>query len=134
MKITMMLIADYASVDPQTGKLNILGIFRNIEAQSLPTVHPRLSLVVKLEGEANASQSEHAFQLDVADEDGASILNVEGPFSMPASEPGILPECNLILESNGLHIPYAGQYRFHLTVDEGRVEASTVMQVTLREK
>ena len=47
MKILMMVTADYASIEPQTGKLNIIGVFNQINAQEFPTSHRRMYLVIK---------------------------------------------------------------------------------------
>ncbi len=46
MKIPMMVTADYATVDPVTGKLHILGVFRSISAQSFPCKHSRMCLAL----------------------------------------------------------------------------------------
>jgi hypothetical protein len=45
MEVTVAVLADYANVS-QDGKLNIMGIFQEINATSLPFVLPQMYLVM----------------------------------------------------------------------------------------
>ena len=56
MKINTVLVADYAKVDPADGKLDILGIFRQIVADEFPVTVRRICLIV---GESIASERIH---------------------------------------------------------------------------
>jgi hypothetical protein len=48
MELLTILAADYANI-AQGGKLNVMGIFRNINALKFPAKHSSMTLVVKLE-------------------------------------------------------------------------------------
>src|SRR6476469_7430717 len=49
MHMTFALFADAANVS-QEGKLNILGVFDALQVSTLPSLHPRATLVVHLKG------------------------------------------------------------------------------------
>ena len=49
-KIIMMVLADYAAVESNTGKLNVIGVFNRILAEKFPHSHYRMYLAVKFEG------------------------------------------------------------------------------------
>ena len=70
MKIVMMVVADYAAVEPLTNKLNILGDFRNIGAQSFPVRHRRMYLVVKIAGKAVGGADKNSLSVSISDGSG----------------------------------------------------------------
>lgn len=133
MKILMMAAADYATFEPVTGKLNILGFFRRITANEFPASHPRMCFVIKFEGEFSDHPEPHSLNLTMVDEDGGEILNIEGPFEMPIGTVDMPPECNVILELNGLTFHHPGEYLFHVRVDDGLVEDSISIAVIQQE-
>lgn len=47
MHVSFALFADSANIS-QEGKLNILGVFDSLQVASLPAVHPRATMVVRL--------------------------------------------------------------------------------------
>ena len=49
MHLSFALFADAANIS-QEGKLNILGVFDAVQCGTLPTIHPRAHLVVRLKG------------------------------------------------------------------------------------
>ena len=133
MKLLMMIAADYATFDPATGKLHILGLFRQIEAKQFPVVHPRICFVVKIEGDLSDKPNSHKLNVTLTDDDGEEIVNVEGPFDMPDSIHGISPECDVVMELNGLTFRKPGQYRFFVRLNDGEVEGSTAIQIIQKE-
>ena len=125
----MMLTADYAAVEPATGKFNILGVFDRIVAKQFPTRHSRMCLVVKIEGEMHDKRKEHRVSVTFTDEDGKELAAVNGTVKMSASSPGIPPDCNVVMEFNEVVFEAPGEYRFYLQVNGGEIDASTVIQV-----
>ena len=132
-KILMMVTADYASIEPQTGKLNIIGVFNQINAQEFPTSHRRMYLVIKIGGEIFDNPNPHKLSVALADEDGIEIVAIEGEFEMLSSSPGILPQHSALLEVNDAVFHRPGDYRFYVNVNDGEAEESVVMQVTQRQ-
>ena len=49
MHVSFALFADAANLS-QEGKLNILGVFDAVQVATMPTVHPRATLVLRLKG------------------------------------------------------------------------------------
>ena len=83
-KIPFAVIADSANVSRE-GKLNILGIFQNIGANTVPATHPQISLVLTFQAERGDANSEHPIKIQLVSEDGEVILNIEAnlKFNMP---------------------------------------------------
>lgn len=134
MKILMMVAADYATVEPQTGKLNVLGIFNRISALKFPAIQRRMCLVVKIEGEISDSRNPHTLSVALTDEDGTEMVIIEGEFEMPGSMPGIPPEHIALLEFNEIIFQEPGEYRLYVRVNDGEIEESMVLQVVKREQ
>lgn len=129
MKIPLIVTADYATIDPITGKLHILGVFRNINASSFPTQHPRMCLALIIEGEFADSNNPHELVVTLADEDGTEVFAMKGALEMPKSASGIAPHCNVLLEFNDLKFERPGQYCFYVTLNGDEIEDSAAIQV-----
>lgn len=74
MRLDLGLVADSANIDAQ-GKLYILGEFKYLWAQTFPTVHPSLALVIRLSAPLVEVRGMKAkLQLEAVDEDGSPLL------------------------------------------------------------
>ena len=134
MKVIMMVVADYAASETQTGKLNIIGVFTRITANEFPTTHHRMYLALKFEGEITDSSRPHQLSVTLASEDGVNMFAIEGEFGMPASPPGIPPQVGLVIELNQLKFESPGDYRFYVRVNEGELDESSVLQLVQSER
>lgn len=134
MKILMMVAADYATVEPQTGKLNVLGIFNRISALKFPAMQRRMCLVVKIEGEISDSRNPHTLSVALTDEDGVEMIVLGGGFEMPSNPPGIPPEHIALLEFNEIIFQKPGEYRLYVSVNDGEIEESMALQVVKRDQ
>jgi hypothetical protein len=132
MKLLMLVTADYASIEPQTGKLNILGLFRSIFAANFPAKHRVMAVVVKLGGELGDNQEQHELKIALADEDGNEIFHVSGAFGLPDAPPGIQPEHNLVLELRDIGFPHPGTYGIYVTVDNDLLGSTSVVLAQLQ--
>ena len=130
MKILMMVTADFAAVEPVTNKLNILGVFRNIAAESFPATHRRMFFVVKIGGKLSSSDDSHRLQMSIVSNSGDEMTRVESTFLMP---PDSSAEHNALFELNGLVFRKPGNYFFNVNIDDGQVTGSTVVSVFQRE-
>jgi len=83
-KIPLAVIADSANVSRE-GKLNILGIFQNIGASTVPATHPQISLVLTFQGERGDANSDHPIKIQMVNADGEVMINIEASlrFNMP---------------------------------------------------
>lgn len=132
-KIPLIVTADYATIDPITGKLHVLGVFRDIYSNSFPTQHPRMCLALIIEGELADSVNPHDLAVTLADEDGVEVFSMKGAFEMPKTASGIAPHCNVLLEFNDLQFEKPGQYCFYATVNTDEIQEATVIQVVKRD-
>ena len=124
-----MVTADYAAVEPQTGKLNIVGAFNTVFAPEFPTTHPRMYLALKFEGGWSNKVKRHNLLITLAGEDGEDIVGIKGEFELPPGLPGIPPQCGIVCEFNHLTFPNPGDYRFYVRVDDGAFETSVLVRV-----
>ena len=83
MECTLLVMAEYANVT-NDGKLNILGIFDNINDSQFPTVFPEMYLIVRLT--AGSPEYGREFQLSVKllNQDATQeLVNVTGDVVLP---------------------------------------------------
>ena len=116
-KIPFAVIADSANVSRE-GKLNILGIFQNIGANTVPATHPQISLVLTFQAERGDANSEHPIKIQLVSEDGEVILNIEAnlKFNMPPSgEHSVL--VHQIFQFANITFTRFGTYDFNIFVN-----------------
>ncbi|MCY4463992.1 MAG: hypothetical protein OXE46_00475 [Chloroflexi bacterium] len=129
METLLMFIADYAALEPNTGKLNVLGAFNRVTVNTLPHVHDRFVFVVKIAGEVLQDRREHKLAMSILDEDSNILLTLEGPFMFPSMPPGIPPEYLRMVELNRFEFPDEGDYRCEVNVDDGALRESIVLRI-----
>lgn len=117
MEVDLALLADAATID-SSGKLNILGIFDRLGATSLPTRHPRLSLVLRFSAGVDEIGT-HQVGIVLMSPDGQEVLRIDGEMNLtggPHAVAGgvLVPH---ILNMDGLVFPVAGRYAFDVRVD-----------------
>ncbi len=115
MRIDFAAACDYALID-QYGKLSVLGIFHHIWVGSLPAVHPRLHLVLRLRG-TRTEVGKHEIAISLVDEAGTAVITGNGTVNLSEPPAGVLEiEAGAILVFD---VPFAkaGRYRFEITVD-----------------
>jgi hypothetical protein len=122
--VTVAVLADYANVSRE-GKLNIMGIFQEVNAPFLPFPLPQMYLVLSF----SAGPAEVGKQRDVRvvllDSDGAEILALEAQLQIPrATRPGSRVSINEAIGLAGVTFQRAGSYAFHILV--GGDEKATV--------
>jgi hypothetical protein len=116
MEAELFTVCDYAA-DMGNGKLVIVGMFDNITVEKFPTIHPALSVVVKVlfkRGEAG----KHDVKVAIADPTGAIVLP-PGPgevlVEVPEGRDSIA--MNLIVGVGQLKLGKAGRYEVSLRID-----------------
>lgn len=117
MKLLLFLAADYANVTGD-GKLNVMGVFREINALNFPARHPSMHLVVKLGAELGEYGETRNLIVKLLDVDGNEIMSLSGPANIPKGEGGRRPEVNAILELKDIVFPKPGPYQFIVLVDK----------------
>jgi hypothetical protein len=121
MNIESFLICD-AATDNQ-GKLNLLGAFDTIYAQTVPTVHRSCSIALRVRF-SKIEEGEHKIRISFIDVDGKNIVPpMDGQIDVAFSDEQASKAINLILNMQGLKLPHFGEYRVDLAID-GRQESA----------
>lgn len=111
----MAVLADEANVSKE-GKLNVLGIFDQINAGNFPCVHPRMVYAFRLRAEYADSDRRVSLRIRLLDEDGGVILNAEAHAEVPRIPPGEHATVNQIIALNQVRFPRPGAYKFEVLV------------------
>ena len=82
MEVTLAVLADFASITRE-GKLNVLGIFQEVNPQSLPTVLPIFYVVVAYEAGPAEVGSDKNITLALQDADGTVSMRIEQNITVP---------------------------------------------------
>ena len=117
MRPLLFLAADYANITRE-GKLNVMGIFNDIYAQTFPARHSSMQIVIKLGAELGEYGQARDFTLKLLDGSGNQIFDLTGQFQVPPGGQGRKPEVNLILELKDIVFPKEDIYQFVLLVDK----------------
>ena len=117
MKLALLLIADYANLT-RDGKLNVMGIFREINAVQFPARHSSMHLVAKLLPELGEYGDKRDLAVKLLDPDGKELMNISGEIEVPQPQQGYPPEVNVILELKDVVFPQPGPYSFVILVDK----------------
>ena len=117
MEVDLALLADAATIDA-SGKLNILGIFDRLGASTLPTRHPRVTLVLRFAAGVH-EVGKHEVEITLKAPDGNRVMRIDGEMHLAggarAVSGGVLVPH--ILNMDGLVFPTAGSYAFDVKVD-----------------
>lgn len=117
MEKLLIVVADYANLT-DNNKLNVMGIFNEINALSYPYRHPTMYVIVKLRAELGEFGQERLLTVKLLNEDGKELLILPQEFTVPNIEGGRRPEINAIMLLNNLEFPAPGLYQFVVLVDK----------------
>ncbi len=129
MEVTLALLADAAN-QTDTKKLNVLGVFGNINAPVLPYRHPSMTLVLKFSVDPVEADTDKAIQVVLVDPDGREINRVEIQAHLPASENRGQPmELLANLGMNGVQFDRGGPHAFVILVN-GETKTRVQLNIT----
>jgi hypothetical protein len=108
MHVSFALFADAANIS-QEGKLNVLGVFDALQIGSLPAVHPRATLVVRLKA-AEGDEGRHTLAFAWAGPNGDDMWSSSGELDVGKPPAGsyeidipVIAAVDLPLQSVGAH-------------------------------
>lgn len=114
---------------PSEGKLNILGIFDEINPTSLPVKLPIFYVVVSYDAGPTEFETDKTLGIALQTEDGRILVTLEQPVHVPRpARPGTRATVNQLHALAGLPFEAPGSYEFVLSVD-GRPEGSIPLRV-----
>ncbi len=133
MEVKLAVLADAANVS-QEGKLNILGGFSVLWAPRFPTRHPKMTLVLKLEGTAGENPG-HKLGIRVVDADGQMVAPpVDGAFEMQRPfMRGDPTHAQIIIEIVDAVFPRGGTYSFEILIDGHHKESLPLHVLQIQE-
>jgi len=118
MNLDFKALCDYASLSID-GKVNIMGIFQEINPPGYPCVVASLFVVVSFKAFPAEYDMEKRVKLVLVDPDGAVIATAEGdPIKLPRpSRPGGESRMNQIFGLQGIPFQRHGPHSFEILVD-----------------
>lgn len=127
MDVTLAVLADYANIS-QEGKLNIMGVFDAIYAETFPTIHPEMKLVVQYEAGTGDGQAVHQIEIQMMDADGRKPMVVNGQVGVGEVHAGFPVKANSILNIRNAQFERPGDFVFNILVD-GEVKHQVPLKV-----
>ncbi len=116
MEVTLAVLADFGSVQPD-GKLNIVGVFQEINPPVMPFILPLMFLVVAFETSADEIGTEQAIQFRLIDSEGTATLELDQMMTVPQPpRPGRV-FLQGVIGLHGTRFERAGDYQFSVLVN-----------------
>ena len=120
MRLILSLACDDAELRPD-GKLDIQGVFNELNAPGFPAAQDRMTVVFVMEWERDVSGSV-PFRADLVDEDGQKMLTIQGHTEVHAAGAGAPATTRLVMPLERVVFPHPGAYRFLLSARGQEVE------------
>ncbi len=129
MEVALAALCDFASITAE-GKVNILGVFGEVNAATLPIALPQCFLVLSFSAApSEAGSAKHLRIVLMGPDAGAPLISLEQDLPVPASPgPGRRAYFNLMFGMAGLMFPSPGDYAFDVLVN-GEPKASIPVRV-----
>lgn len=115
MHVSFALFADAANLS-QEGKLNVLGVFDAVQVTTLPAVHPRAHLVVRLKG-GRIDVGMHTLTLQWINPGGVELWTSGGEIEITAPPPAVTEMDFPLIAPVDLPLDQAGGYVMRISLD-----------------
>ena len=117
MDVRLAVLADYANIS-QEGKLNIMGVFGEINPPVLPFALPTMYLVAVFQASPAEVGQQKAVRVALLDDDGKEVLALDlPPIVVPqAKRAGSSTDLQAVFCLNGVRFERPGDYAFHFLV------------------
>jgi hypothetical protein len=126
-QVPLLLIADYANVAADGGKLNVMGIFSRIFAEEFPARHPQMYLVAILRASPAEQNTTRKLTIKILDQDGRTeVMSMSGDITVGNSIAGGPVDSNVILRLTDLVFPTPGTYQVAVLVDQDEKETRRI--------
>lgn len=115
MRLSFALFADAANIS-QEGKLNILGVFDALQVASVPTLHPRAALVMRIKGSPDDIGT-HTVALRWLNPAGDELWSSVGELNVSGPPAGIVEMDFPLIAAIDLPIDQPGAFTMTITLD-----------------
>ena len=133
MDATILLIADYASLDA-AGKLTVVGAFNRIFVPHFPVKHPSLYVTIRFVAELGETEQQRFLEVFLVDEDYKRLWSTPPiPFKITAPQSGVVAEFTPIIAIQQIEFSKPGRYEFKVKVDS-EIKGSIPFDVVLVEQ
>ena len=129
MEVPLAVLADSANVS-QEGKLNIMGIFSQINAQSLPLQYPHMALVFSLVAQVPETGRTHQAVISCMDEDGGKLFEANATIEVNVEDPSRPATINQIINLQLMEFRKEGDYSFNILLNN-ELKRSVTLTVKL---
>jgi hypothetical protein len=116
MESLLVVIADYAN-EAQNHKLNIMGIFNEINPPVYPYRLPTMYLVFKLRPQLGEYNTKKTVTVKLMDADGHELMAIPQEITIPDIKGGKRPELQGVIGLNNLEFSKEGTYIFVILVN-----------------
>jgi hypothetical protein len=116
MQLAFALFADSANVSVE-GKLNILGVFDALQVASVPTVHPRATVVMRLKGALDEAGT-HRVTLAWISPEGMELWTSSGDLEIGPPPSGAIEMDFPLILTFDLPIPVSGTHTLAVSIDD----------------
>jgi hypothetical protein len=117
MDVKLAVLADHASISLE-GKLNIMGIFDEINPPRLPVALPIFYVVVSYSTRATEFEADKNLEIALQTEDGRILVRLQQLVHVPRPpRPGARGTVNQVHALVGLPFEDEGSYQFVISVD-----------------
>ncbi len=116
MQVSFALFADAANLS-QEGKLNILGVFDALQVGSLPAVHARAYMVVRLKGSV-ADAGTHTMALRWLSPSGQELWSSTGELNVGAPPSGVGEMDLPLIAAIDLPLDVIGSYSMEIALND----------------
>lgn len=121
MRLTLSLACDGARLRPD-GKLDIEGVFNELNAPGFPAAQDRMTVVFVMEWDRDVRGSV-PFRADLVDDADQKMLTIQGHTEVRAAPEGGAPATTkLIMPLERVVFPHPGRYRFVISARGHRFE------------
>lgn len=128
MDVTLAVLADYANLSRE-GKLNVMGIFSNINPSKIPFNLPMAYIVTSFEASLAEVNTNKTVRLALIDVEGGELFGVEQELIVPQPPlPGVRPNMTGIMAVNNLRFEKSGDYQLSVLIN-GEEKRSVPLRV-----
>jgi len=131
--VDTLLVADYANVT-DNGKINVMGVFRRINAHQFPARHPEMYLIVGLSASVTEYDTNRKLTIKLLDPDSQEMMAFSREFRVPKGVRWQRAEMNRIIQLRDIVFPKAGTYEFAVLLDNDEKSRISIELVKIESK